>query len=771
MKLSPVQQSFNAGELGPRMTARTDFPKYSFAGEVVENFLMLPQGGMARRPGTRFIAGAKGKARLIPFIFSDGQAYILEAGEKYFRFYASKGQIRKDGSAYEIETPYTLDDIAEIRTAQSADVLYIASERVGPRQLERHGHADWRIAVPAFTNGPYIENRTATTLIASDTEGTVTITASATTGINDGEGFKSTDVGRMIRIYEGWCVVTSVISPTQITAAVKETDGFSLLLPKYTATTIKFKEGDPSNTGELHNDSILDSAGKFVEYNFKVDQRFTVTGSASNNRDFRIVYVDSGQIKTAVAFDLTDEEPGATVTFKGKPDATKDWGLGAWSDSTGWPVAVGFHEERLYWGGTSYQPQTFWGSAVGDFMGHAPGTDDDDALNYQIASGDINVIRWMASSEILMVGTSGAEFKVTSSGPVLTPTDVQVRRVSTHGSSELPPVQVGNAVLFAQRDNRRLWEFAYSNDSGTYVSQDLTVLANHITGAGMTGMAWQEQPDSILWGARTDGQICAVTYKRDQDVVGWSRQILGGTFGAGRSVVESVAVIPSSTSDVDEVWFVVKRTINGAAVRHVEVLGEPFSGPRVDDYDEVDVWKAAVREAQKSAFFVDSGLTYSGAAATRFSGLDHLEGETVSILADGWVHPERVVTAGAVTLEAAASVVTIGLPYISRFKSMKPSIAAPDGTAIGKKKRISSVGLVVLEASGCFVGTSFDDMAEVEYREVEDPMDAAVALFTGEVSQSVPSSSGTDPRIHLTAAQPLPFTVLALAPIVTMSSL
>jgi len=781
MKLSPVQQSFNAGEFSPRLMARTDFPKYGFAGEVVENFLMLQQGGMMRRPGTRFVAEVKSGAsavRLLPFVFGDDQAYIIEAGDVggsdggYFRFYMNKGQIQKDAAPYEIQTPYAADDLRGIRFAQSADVMYLAHPTPGPRQLSRSGHTSWSIGKPAFTHGPYIENATDTTLVASDIEGSVAITASSTVGINDGAGFKSTDVGRMIRLYEGWCVITSVVSTTKVTADVKKVDGFSLLLPKYTTNTIRFKEGDPSNTGDLHNDSVLDSAGKFVEYNFKVDQRFTVSGSASNNGDFRIVYVDSGQMKLAIAFDVTDESAGATVTLKGKPEATTDWGLGCWSDSTGWPVAVGFHEERLYWAGTSYQPQTFWGSTVGDFLDHAPGSNDDNALNYQITSGDINVIRWLASSEILMVGTAGAEFKVTSDGPVLTPTDVQVRRVSTHGSSELPPVQVGNVVLFAQRNNRKLWEFAYSNDQGSYVSQDLTTLSQHITGGGLTATAWQEQPDSLFWGARSDGQVCVLTYKRDQDVVGWSRQILGGAFGSGAAVVESVAVIPSSTSDVDEVWMVVKRTIDGETRRYVEVLEEPFSGPRRDDFSGIDAWKAAVREGQKEAFHVDSGLTYSGDPATEISGLDHLEGETVAILADGWVHPERVVSGGKITLDSAASVVTVGLPYVSRFKSTKPVISGPDGgTSIGKPKRVSSVGVYALDASECLIGLSWDDMAAIEYREVEDPMDAAVPLFTGEVTQSVASASGTDPRLHLKVSQPLPFTLLALAPIVTVSSL
>lgn len=775
MRVTPIQNAFNAGEFSPRMSSRQDFGKYGMAGEVVTNFIMLPQGGMMRRPGTRYIAPVKaggGSVRLIPFVFSDVQAYILEFGDGYIRFFKDKGQIISGETAYEIVSPYASADVFNIAYAQSADVLYLACPGYAVRKLSRTGHTSWTIEAVVFEDGPYIENATTTTLTASGINGTVTITASSTTGINKGQGFLASDVGRHIRIYEGWAIIASRVSSTQVTATVQTKDGYATLLPTYTATTISFKEDDPDNTGQTHNDSILDSAAMFLERNFKVDQRIIATGTASNNNNFTIVYVDRGQIKTAVANDVVDESPGASVTLSGVPEATKNWGMGAWSATTGYPRAVTFHEQRLWFGGTTEQPQSFWGSVSADFENFGPGTDDDDAITWTIASGDVNVIRWLASAGELLIGTAGGEFTADSGGDVLTPTNLpRVRRATTYGSEPgIRPVQVGNVVLFAQRAGRVLREFVFSNDQQAFVAPDLTILAEHITRSGIKDMAYQESADSVIWCALQNGKIATSTYRRDQDVVGWARQIVGGVYGNNDAVVETVAVIPG-TGDYDEVWVVVSRDINGATARYVEVFEDPFIGPSRDDYDTLSDWRDAVREAQKDAWYLDTALAYDGAAVTTITGLDHLEGETVSALADGYVHPPVTVSGGEITLRWAASKVLVGLPYMSRFKSLRVVGQAESGSSLGAKKKLSKFTLALIDACEFYVGTDWERGVLSENRYVEMTAGDAVPVFTGDKTIAINSATVDDPRVHVWTDQPLPMTVSAISFDVSVSRL
>ena len=180
--------------------------------------------------------------------------------------------------------------------------------------------------------------------------------------------------------------------------------------------------------------------------------------------------------------------------------------------------------------------------------------------------------------------------------------------------------------MFVQRASRKVRELVYNFDSDSYQAPDLTVLAEHITDSGITEMAFQQEPDNIVWCVLTDGRFVGMTYRREENVVGWHEHIIGGSFGSGNAVVESVAVIPGDLNE-DNVYLVVKRTINGATARYIETFSNFDFGTDVQD-----------------AFFVDSGLTYSGSAATTISGLNHLEGQSVSILANGATHPNKTVS-------------------------------------------------------------------------------------------------------------------------------
>ena len=746
-KVTLSKSNFTAGELTPRLFGRTDLGRYDNGAQIIQNFLVQPHGGLSRRPGTKFVREVKTSAnevRLIPFQFNVEQAYILEFGNNYFRIYKDGGIVVSSGSPVEVATPYSTSDLAGLKFAQSADIMFLVHPNHAPRKITRTDHTAWTITEVDLQRGPMGDtNLTTTTLTASGRTGSVTVTASA-------DLFAATDVGRLVKLHNGFAKITAFTNATTVTAAVQELqDGRTELAPEYTANTISFHEGDPDSTGLEHNDRIEDSDGNFVVQGFQKGMRITSSSTSSNNKSaMLIVDVTDTVITLAPGVDLAAEAAGSNKTLTGDLIADENFQLGAFSSTTGFPRAVAFYEQRLVFGGTASQPQTLFFSQGGDFENFERGTDADDGLIYTIGSNEVNVIRYLASGKNLLVGTSGGEFVVRASGfdEPLKPDNTQIKQQTTYGSADIQPMQVGNATLFLQRAKRKLRELVFSNESDSFVAPDMTILAEHITEGGIKEFAYQQEPDSVAWTVRNDGVLACMTYRREEQVVAWHRHIIGGT-GA---VVENVATIPGDL-DEDQVWLVVKRTINGATKRYVEVMTGFDFGSDVTD-----------------AFFVDSGLTYSGSAATTISGLDHLEGETVSILADGAAHPDKVVSSGAVTLDRSATKAHIGLAFTSKVETLRVDQGSATGSAQGKTKRISEVTVRLFRSVGMKVGTSTSELDIVPFRSSANAMGSAVSLFTGDKTVEFRGGFDEDATIVIQQDQPLPMTILAIFPTVSV---
>ena len=318
----------------------------------------------------------------------------------------------------------------------------------------------------------------------------------------------------------------------------------------------------------------------------------------------------------------------------GNANATANWRLGAWSAGRGYPSVVTFFEQRLVWANTKNQPQSFWMSQSGDlermrpdsFEGGAIEVQDDDGLDFTIAADQVNAIRWMSPGRQLILGTSGGEWSVTSDGPVLTPLDLTVRRESTNGSANILPVRISSIVLFVQRAKRKLREFVFSFETDGFRTPDLTILADHISESGIREVIYQQEPDSQVHCLREDGVLATLTYRREQDVVGWSRHLLGGSYQGGHAVIESMAAIPGSavagSENLDEAWVVVMRTINGVTRRYIEVFEPLFEGPNLEEFEDVAAFDAEVLAAQTDSFYVDSGLVLDN--PVNITGIDLL---------------------------------------------------------------------------------------------------------------------------------------------------
>lgn len=420
------------------------------------------------------------------------------------------------------------------------------------------------------------------------------------------------------------------------------------------------------------------------------------------------------------------------------------------TSANNYPACVAFYEERLVFGGTNAKPQTIFATKAGNFEDMTLGVTDDAGFQYTIATDQVNVIRWLSPGDVLAIGTTGGEFTMRSTArdePV-TPTNVQIKRQTTYGSAYLMARPLADTVLFVQRAGRKLREFAYAFETDGFRANDITILAEHVTASGIIDMAYQAEPDSVLWCVRQDGQVAAMTYERPENVIGWHRHILGGHAGSGHAVVESVAAIPAPGGHHSQLWLAVRRTIDGATKRYVEFLEESFDQ----------------HAAQDDAFFVDCGLSYDGAPATAISGLDHLEGETVAVLADGAAHPDRIVSGGAIVLARSAAKVHVGLPFASKLRTLRPEAGAQDGTAQAKIKRIHKIAVRFFNTLGAKIGPDDARLDLVTFRRGNEPMDAPPSLYSGDKELLFPAGFDSDAQILIVQDQPLPMTVLAVIP-------
>ncbi len=432
----------------------------------------------------------------------------------------------------------------------------------------------------------------------------------------------------------------------------------------------------------------------------------------------------------------------ATATISGSPNPSL-------SGTDNYPSVVTFFEQRLVFAATNNNPQTLWFSKSADYLNFTTGTNADDALIYTIASNQVNNIRYLSATRVLTIGTSGGEYVLTTTnnGPI-TPTTTQIRKYSNYGSANTETVQVADVTLFLQRGNRKVREFKYIGEVNTagYQAPDLTVLAEHITEGGLESFAYQQEPENIVWAIRADGALVGLTYRREEEVVAWHKHTIGGTFSGGSAVVESIATLPTDTGN-DELYMIVKRTINSVTRRYVE---------RMKNFD--------FGSNTTSAFFVDSGLSYSGSAVSSFSTLYHLEGETVSVLANGASHANKTVASASIALDFSATSAAIGYGYTSNMQTLRIESGSSDGTSQGKPKRIHGITVRLFETVGVEVGNDSSETDRIFFRDSSMDMDTAVPLFSGDKDVEFPGGFDDDDRIYLQQTQPLPLTVLALYP-------
>ena len=524
----------------------------------------------------------------------------------------------------------------------------------------------------------------------------------------------------------------------------------------WTLAEVEFTDGPYLATNTTATTLTPASAGVASGVNITASAVTGINGGAGfQTTDVgRIISFNSGKAKITSRTSTTIVVCTITTAFASTA-ATANFNLGAFSDTTGHPSCVSFFEQRLVFAGTKDEPQTLFFSKAGDYENMTTGTNADDAMVYTIASNQVNAIRYMKAVRTLVVGTTGGEFTVSADGTdaSITPTNITIKRQSSFGSANVDAIPAGNAILFLQKAKRKIRELQYNFDSDGYQAPDLTILNETVTDTGINEMSYQQEPGSNIWCVRDDGVLACLTYQRSENVIAWSRHIFGGAFGSGKAVCESVASISGVLTE-DEVWVIVKRTINGATKRFVECFSD-------FDFDETSA---------TSFKFLDSHLSYSGSGTTTLSGLAHLEGQTVSVLGDGATHANKTVSSGAITLDRSVTSACVGLPYDSILQTMRIEGGAAEGTSQGKTKRISKVVLRLFETVGVKVGPSLTNLETIPFRTTSSLLSNPVdTLLSGDKEIEFNDDYNSDGFIFIKQDQPLPCSILAIYPTLVTS--
>ena len=675
-------------------------------------------------------------------------------------------------TAYSIISPYTSAQAFEVHTTQSADVMYLAHKDIHPKKLSRLSDTSWTLEDVPFTGGPFLdENITDTHLVGfartggtarseyyfpAGATGTLTTTAHSP--------FNTNMVGAL------WLVKHTRDNDNKTTTFAKDTNvvptletfasGAIFIKGDYTVAVGTIAAGDEAQLWRKAGSAPWQSFRSF---------RAATTFSATENED-DVLYAMTRSVNTVVGT-LTAQEQmnrgivkitaytsstvvSVEVVDKVLSDNSTDnavttfqWAEGAWSDYRGFPRTVTFFEDRLWWSSSANNPDTLWSSksALYENMEFSDIGLADDALIFPLNDNEVSQIQWMFARQVMAVGAANKEYRFGASDPdkPVTPSDRKATPQTSFGSDDIQPIILNDAIFFFQRQGRKLMAMKFDSITENFVGDDATLLAYDLFISPPTSMAVQRVPDSIIWTIRTDGIMPTFTYEPLEEVAGWSRQIFGNSSAVETPTgfVESVAVIHGSSED--EVWVSVRRVINSSTVRYIERFKPRDWGDDIED-----------------AFFVDSGVTYDSTSTTAMTGLGHLIGETVAIFADGLVQTSKVVNgSGEITLETAASVVQMGLPYTMKVRTMRLAIPpSPQGTLQTRIKRIHSV---VVRFIRSLLGSAGQEYGGTEYLQDLEATYSTESQDTSEDKRLTQGGFSEDAYVTIVSSDPVPFTALS----------
>jgi hypothetical protein len=755
-RIDVVVNSFQSGEISPWLYGRTETDFYKKGCRHLENLHVLVEGGVHKRGGSKFSTAAYKEdkpVRLLPFNFTADQAYVMEFGDEYVRIITRDGVLLDPNDPtkdYVVESPYTSEQLQQVQYVQSADVVFLVHPDIRPkefaRSLDSQGKIKWEFSDYDYEDGPYQT-------------------------INGNEDYK--------------------LAPSATTGTGKTitATGFTPFTQSMVGGYIRLKAN--------------------AKYGYA-----KITGYTSS---------------TVVTVDIIKDFDATT--------ATTDFYLPAWSDDLGWPSCVSLYEQRIAMGRTKNEPQGFWLSVSGDFYKYTPTDEtgqvtDDNAMNSLILAGTrVSLISFIVGTQNLVFGTGGGLYRTnTTNGAPLAAKTARVLYDNGTECADIQPIQIGTLILFTQRQRKKLFSAQYDFAADALVDNNVAQFARHLIHSPIKEIALQREPYDTLWAVLDDGTLRACTYNPSQGLIAWNRVTFGGYFRGGNPLVESITTI--SGYNEDNLWAVVRRTINGQERRYIERIvedqniGQEFSfyvdsGAVIEDKhtitniqvgenvitvttadahgfvndDQVNFYDIVVQAVQTEAT-VEPGNSINGlrskvtvvnttsftiprATGTEYSdyisggivrkyltvltGLDHLEGQYVQILADGAVRPAKKVESGTVTLDRGSAVTVVGLGYNAILSPVQyEAISTSFPTLQNQRVRNVQTMIQVLNSLGMKFGVNLDKLDIKSFRSTSDKMDTAVPLFTGKVEINPPSNYSLDEAFYLVNDQPLPFSITSM---------
>lgn len=808
MTLYPAQDTFVRGEVSPRLHARASLDLYRAGLAKCENFITLPHGGIRKRGGTYFCAEVKDsskRTRGIPFIFSADQAYWLEFGNLYIRVYAYGARV----GSFEVTTPYLEAELPDLMFYQSADVMWIAHSDHPLQTLTRTAHTTWALAEFVIDDGPYDEEDTQGTKLTPAARGSAVPTMTSNTAPSGTVDNSDGDVDAW-EIFDGDVVSGSQASGSSgwwrydfAGATTKIVDAYYITITRNSnnaPSAWRFEGYDGSNwvtldtrnetgwaSGETRfytvtnetayqayrlfftgvNDGTTDASITELGLHEKASAQtpFNLTASAVTGinggagfqtsdvgRSIRLMASD-GEWRWARIIARTST---TVVTIQLYHHALPDlspisrWQMGTFIAGQ-FPDAVTVFEERLALSRnlSAYLSKSF------TFEDFGLGEEDDDGMEFRNAGGgQANDIVWIVDADgFLVLATASGVRALSGSGidEALTPSSFKNRRSRTFGCAKIAPVDAGGSFLYVTRSRNSIAELVL-NSSGRFSSEDIGQISEHIPKKGVHELAFQTDPDPLLWFPLDNGELGGFTYQPAQEVRGMHRHDIAGSFsGSDWGIVESAVVTPGQDG-IDDLWLIVKRTIGGGTKRYIEIMEAPFEYGAVED-----------------AFEVDCGLTYTGVATGTFSGLSHLNGETVDVLASGKVFKGLTVSAGAVTLPggATATKAHVGLPFAAEANTLELDVGAKDGSLMGRRKKVAKLIMSVFETDT--TGLRIQSMQRGAWEDVRIPTVAPSTglanLYTGNIEVPIDDSWEGQGRVRVVHDNPTPCTIRAITPV------
>lgn len=673
MTVRVCQNSFSKGVISPSLEGRVDLEQYNLGLKKLVNGIVLQEGCVINRSGLEFITKTKtnGKTRLIPFVFNSSQSYIIEVGEKYFRFIKDSGYILDENNEiYELSNPYLENELFELDYTQQLDIITLVHKNHPPMELSRIKHNQWEL-----------------------------------NEIN----FKS-----------------KIEPPSNINISYTGSLSSNITTYNYVICSV-----DKTTNEESVSSNIISVNGHLEAY-WTTSEYITLTWQKVENAVEYNIYRDVNGIFGYVGTSSTTSFKDNNIEPDLKSCAPKF--VNPFEKEN--PSCVCYYQQRKLYASSKNLPQTLWASQTGtnnNFNISRP-LNSTDSITLTMCDNGANEINHILPFRNLIVLTNNSEWKIAGSDGTFSATPTPSATIqSCYGSSKIKPVVSGSMVLFVQSGGNIVRDLGYNYLSDSYDGEELTIFASHLfDGNKVIDMSYSKEPYQILWCVMEDGSLNALTYNPKQKIAAWHTHKTKGKF-------ESVCSIREN--DKDNIYFVVKRTIDNNEVKYIEKIS----------FNSIS--------SLKNAFYLDCALCQEfDKEIQELKGLDHLKNEEVNVLADfGVIENLKVDENGNLKLPYPAKNVVVGLGYSFKLETLN----FENEQSFGLKKTINKVEVKILNSREDFYIQNDDESLYLNSRDIKS-IDEPEKLFSKIVEFYPLSYPDTQKSVKIIQNHPLPLKILSI---------